>query len=251
MDEISVGYGASYLQKAELENEGWRVAFRHVTRAEDGDENLARFCYVSGILSTNDIGESTLRCTSHGNVIVETTVLLTTAQPAKWEIRGENLGIDGRLEIVQNGQVVYHKDATKPKHVHARTNPAYVQSEKVTLHGTFTILLYGVYDDALATGWAPKLLFKEPRYCALFDFTPLDRGMLDCKLEERARAPAVDAESSNAASDADSAAAAHADDDALSDPNKVDENGNLKDPSADGLFMNLHVGANYGEDLEL
>ena len=251
VDEISVGYGASYLQKAELENEGWRVAFRHVTRAEDGDENLARFCDVSGILSTNDIGESTLRCTSHGNVIVETTVLLTTAQPAKWEIRGENLGIDGRLEIVQNGQVVYHKDATKPKHVHARTNPAYVQSEKVTLHGTFTILLYGVYDDALATGWAPKLLFKEPRYCALFDFTPLDRGMLDCKLEERARAPAVDAESSNAASDADSAAAAHADDDALSDPNKVDENGNLKDPSADGLFMNLHVGANYGEDLEL
>ena len=115
-----------------------------------------------------------------GNAFVEARVVLALAFSADWTIRAQGLGFDGRLQIRRRGETILAVDAGE------QTGDSVAIETVVNLiPGTYTILAYGVYDaQAEATAregkYLPAILFKEPKYCKMTEFTPIKAGALDC-----------------------------------------------------------------------
>jgi hypothetical protein len=120
-----------------------------------------------------------------GNAFVEARVVLALAFSADWTIRAQGLGFDGRLQIRRRGETILAVDAGE------QTGDSVAIETVVNLiPGTYTILAYGVYDaQAEATAregkYLPAILFKEPKYCKMTEFTPIKAGALDCVVRTR------------------------------------------------------------------
>lgn len=146
-------------------------------------------------------GSGGIRHTGAGNAIVEARVVLATAFAADWDIRGEGFGIDGRLEVLQRGEIILAVEAPKrnpappaltssssssssSSDAERATEVGVIEARAALLPGTYTVLLFGVYDAAAErdarSAKGPTILFREPRYCNMTDWTTLTHGSLPC-----------------------------------------------------------------------
>ena len=179
------------------------------------------------------VAESDVTHTGAGNIFMQAEVVLASAFTAQWSVRGEGYGIDGRVEILRDGELIVSSGS-------ASDAEKGLELSEVLVPGRYTVMLYGVYDDAAAESQTPKLLFKEPKFCNLTTFSPLPVGRLNCTVphltinvpEERKKMSPPNVTEDMPESE-------------TVEVPKTDGKGNVKlraRPEFDGLFLNLNVG---------
>ena len=114
-----------------------------------------------------------------GNAIVEARVIFAVAFAADWRIRAQGFGFDGRLEVRHRGESILAVDPEKAGSV-------IIETAISLTPGTYTVLVYGVFDGAsesrARSGISPKpsILFKEPKFCNMTEWTAIKPGALTC-----------------------------------------------------------------------